>query len=58
MSSIYDNIEQLTLPELSHYIKQTYCADFVWVLLICGNGDTLMPILSGLRVVRGKLVDC
>lgn len=28
MSSIYDNIEQPILPELQHYLKQAYCADF------------------------------
>ncbi|MBU6185450.1 MAG: NgoFVII family restriction endonuclease [Cyanobacteria bacterium REEB444] len=28
MSSIYDNIEQPILPELQHYLKQAYRADF------------------------------
>ena len=28
MSSIYDNIERLILPELQHYLKQAYRADF------------------------------
>ena len=28
MSSIYDNIEQPLLPELQHYLKQAYRADF------------------------------
>lgn len=58
MSSIYDNIEQPILPELQHYLRQAYRADFCVGYFNLRGWQQLDADIEQFEGGMGKLVGC